>query len=157
MRHVKAAQAIFDLELEGLRAVRDSLGEAFDELVELCLKTRAKEGKIVLTGVGKSGHIGHKIAATLSSTGSPSVYMHPVEAMHGDLGVVSPSLDLLVCLSYSGETDELLAVLPAAKRFGVPMVAITGVVNSSLAEWCDLVVPMKVPKEGENGRRRMKK
>ncbi|MFO7822181.1 MAG: KpsF/GutQ family sugar-phosphate isomerase [Lentisphaeria bacterium] len=137
---------VFNTEIKGLEMVRDSLDTAFLELVKLCRKAFAANGKAVLTGVGKSGHIGLKITATLSSTGSPAVFLHPVEAMHGDLGVLSGN-DILIALSYSGETDELLAVLPAAKRFGIPTVAFTGVPDSSLSKWCDLTVPATVPGE----------
>lgn len=146
-RHdLQRAREVFDVEIQGLRAVRDTLGGAFLELVDVCTRTLHRGGKLVLTGVGKSGHIGAKIAATLSSTGSPAVFLHPVEAMHGDLGLLS-ARDLLLALSYSGETDELLAVLPAAKRFGVPVVAITGCSDSSLSRWSDVTVSMPVPCE----------
>ncbi len=154
MDPIARAKEVFDQEIAGLRAVADSLDQAFTRLVELCLEVDRRDGKIILCGVGKSGHIGHKIAATLSSTGAPAVFMHPVEAMHGDLGVMhcgrdagQPSRDLLVCFSYSGETEELLDVLPAAKRFHLPIVAITGVPASRLARWADLVVPVTVPNE----------
>jgi arabinose-5-phosphate isomerase len=147
MDYLALAREVFTNEIEGLRAVADQLGEGFVQLVERSRATFAHHGKLVLTGVGKSGHIGHKIAATLASTGSPAVFMHPVEAMHGDLGVLTPHRDLLLCLSYSGETEELLTVLPAAKRFHVPIVAITGAPESRLAKWSDLVVAMPVPGE----------
>ena len=84
------ARQVFDIEIEGLAAVRDQLGDGFVKLVSACMDTLDRNGKIVVTGVGKSGHVGRKIAATLSSTGSPSIFMHPVEAMHGDLGVLMP-------------------------------------------------------------------
>ncbi|MBR2872934.1 MAG: SIS domain-containing protein, partial [Lentisphaeria bacterium] len=87
-------------------------------LVELCSHTIDIGGKLIITGVGKSGHIGRKIAATLSSVGTPSVFMHPVEARHGDLGLIQEN-DLMLAISYSGETEELLVVLPPAKRLGV--------------------------------------
>ena len=103
-------------------------------------------GKLVLTGVGKSGYIGKKIAATLSSVGSPAVFMHPVEARHGDLGIMQKN-DLLIALSYSGETEELLVVLTPAKRLGVELVSITASRTSSLGRMSDLVVEMPVPKE----------
>jgi arabinose-5-phosphate isomerase len=103
-------------------------------------------GKIVLSGVGKSGHIGKKIAATLASTGSPAVFMHPVEALHGDLGILQKK-DILIALSYSGETDELVAILPPAKLLGVPIVAITGFEDSNVARHCDITIRMKVDKE----------
>jgi len=140
------AAEVLDIEIAGLQTLRNELGHEFVQLVNDCLATIRKGGKIVLCGIGKSGHISKKIAATLASTGSRAVFMHPVEAMHGDLGVISP-LDLLLAVSYSGETDELLAVLPAVKRLGVPIVAITGDAESRLAAWADLCVPMPVPKE----------
>lgn len=143
---LRSARAVLQTEIEGIRQVQEQLGTPFVELVKRCLRTLENGGKLVLTGIGKSGHIGRKISATLASTGSPSMFMYPVEAMHGDLGVLGQK-DLLIALSYSGETDELLAVLPAAKRMGVPVVAITGVTDSRLAKWSDLTVPMPVPRE----------
>jgi arabinose-5-phosphate isomerase len=131
-----------------VKKVRDSLGAEYVALVELCLKKLHTGGKLVLCGVGKSGHISKKLAATLASTGARAVFMHPVEAMHGDLGVVAPN-DLLLAVSYSGETDELLRVLPAVKRMGVPIVAITGKPESRLAGYSDLVVPMTVEREAD--------
>ena len=143
---LQRAREVIETEIEGLRRVSAELGASFVSLVECCLVALNRGGKIVLSGVGKSGHIGHKIAATLASTGSPSVFLHPVEAMHGDLGLFTEN-DLLIALSYSGETDEVLCVLPAAKRLGVSVVAITGSAESRLAGWCDLTVLMPVPKE----------
>lgn len=143
---LRRAREVLQIEIDGLAKIRDDLGEPFARFVERCLQTLGEGGKIVFCGIGKSGHIGHKIAATLASTGSPAVFMHPVEALHGDLGLLG-SNDLLVALSYSGETDELLALLPAAKRFGVPVVAITGQPESRLATWSDLTVPMRVERE----------
>lgn len=143
---LQRAVEVFDTEIEGLQAVRDNLGEAYLQLVERCLQTLCEGGKLVLCGVGKSGHISKKIAATLSSTGSQAVFLHPVEAMHGDLGMVG-SQDLLLAISYSGETDELLSMLPAMKRLGIAIVAITGKVDSRLAMMSELVVPMAVPRE----------
>ncbi|MBS1370973.1 MAG: KpsF/GutQ family sugar-phosphate isomerase [Lentisphaeria bacterium] len=140
------AREVFDTELCGITAVRDNLGESFEMLVERCMKTISAGGKLVLTGVGKSGYIGKKIAATLSSVGSPAVFMHPVEARHGDLGIMQKN-DLLIALSYSGETEELLVVLTPAKRLGVELVAITASRSSSLGRMSDLVVEMPVPKE----------
>lgn len=145
-RILQRAREVFDTEIDGVMKVRDALGDAFVAMVERSLEILRNRGKLVLTGVGKSGHISKKIAATLSSTGAPAVFMHPVEAMHGDLGVVAPS-DFVLAVSYSGETDELLRVLPAIKRIGVPLAAITGMPQSSLAKFADLVVPMAVPRE----------
>ncbi|WP_294508285.1 KpsF/GutQ family sugar-phosphate isomerase [uncultured Victivallis sp.] len=140
------AREVFDTEVAGVNTVRDNLGESFVQLVNRCMKTISAGGKLVLTGVGKSGYIGKKIAATLSSVGSPAVFMHPVEARHGDLGIMQKN-DLLIALSYSGETEELLAVLTPAKRLGVELVSITASRGSSLGRMSDLVVEMPVPKE----------
>ncbi len=147
MDYTKKGKAVIANEIAGLQQLQDQLGESFEKLVKLCQKILEKGGKIVITGVGKSGHVGHKMAATLASTGSPAVFMHPVEAMHGDLGVVCAG-DLLLAISYSGETDELLQVLPSVKRFKkVRIVALTSDPESSLAEYSDLVVKLRVPSE----------
>lgn len=140
------AREVFDIELEGIKKVRDQLGDEFLALVDKCESVLDAGGKIVLCGVGKSGHAGKKISSTLASTGSPAVFMHPVEALHGDLGVLSGN-DILIALSYSGETDELLSLLPSAKRFGVPVAAITGNADSELSRWSDVTIPMVVDKE----------
>lgn len=145
-RILERAREVIDIELSGVKKVRDELGAPFVALVRKCLDILHHGGKLVLCGVGKSGHISKKLAATLASTGARAVFMHPVEAMHGDLGIVSPQ-DLLLAVSYSGETDELLRVLPAVKRMGVPIVAITGKTDSRLAEFSDMVVPMPVERE----------
>jgi arabinose-5-phosphate isomerase len=108
------AREVFDIEIAGLAHVRDQLDGGFTALMEACQETLDGGGKLVITGIGKSGHIGQKIAATLASTGSTAVFMHPVEAMHGDLGILCRN-DLLIPLSYSGETEELLLTLPAAR------------------------------------------
>ncbi|OGV46216.1 MAG: hypothetical protein A2017_12455 [Lentisphaerae bacterium GWF2_44_16] len=143
---IEKAKEVFDIEIEGLKQVRDSLGDEFIRLIDACVKTLDGGGKIVLSGVGKSGHIGRKIAATLASTGSQAVFMHPVEALHGDLGILQ-SNDILVALSYSGETDELVALLPAAKRLGVTIAALTGSPDSMMVKYSDIVVSMTVFKE----------
>ena len=140
------AREVFDVEIAGLEAVRDSLDSSFEELVERCMQTIANGGKLIWTGIGKSGHIGTKIAATLASVGSPSVFIHPVEARHGDLGMIQKN-DLIIALSYSGETEELLCVLTPAKRLCVGLIAVTGNANSTLAKICDLTVPMTIPQE----------
>lgn len=145
-RILERAREVIDIELSGVKKVRDELGDPFVALVRKCLDILHHGGKLVLCGVGKSGHISKKLAATLASTGARAVFMHPVEAMHGDLGIVSPQ-DLLLAVSYSGETDELLRVLPAVKRMAVPIVAITGKTDSRLAKFSDMVVPMPVERE----------
>lgn len=143
---LERAREVFDTEIEGLQAVRDNLNGSFEELVARCMETLSNEGKLIFTGIGKSGYIGKKIAATLSSVGSPSVFMHPVEARHGDLGMIQKH-DLLIALSYSGETEELLVVLNPAKRLGVQLAAITASAGSTLGRMSDLVVEMPVPQE----------
>ena len=129
---IKAAQDIFDIEIDALRKTRDSLGEDFEILVDLVLHC---QGKVVLTGMGKPGHIGTKIAATLASLGTPSFFMHPAEAMHGDLGMLSDS-DVVIMMSYSGESGEVVNLLPALKKIGSTTVAITGNQRSTLAREC---------------------
>lgn len=143
---IAKAREVFDIEIEGLVQVRDSLDGDFEKLVKTCIEILNKGGKIVLSGVGKSGHIGKKIAATLASTGSPAVFMHPVEALHGDLGILQQD-DILIALSYSGETDELVSLLPAARRLGVPIAALTGSPDSALVKESDISVQMTISKE----------
>ncbi|HBC87447.1 MAG TPA: KpsF/GutQ family sugar-phosphate isomerase [Lentisphaeria bacterium] len=143
---IKKAREVLDIEIEGLKSVRDRLDGEFIDLVKACVKVLDNGGKIVLSGVGKSGHVGHKIAATLASTGAPAVFMHPVEAMHGDLGILQKN-DILIALSYSGETEELLSILPSAKRMDIPIASITGEPDSKLAKWSDIVIAMTVSKE----------
>src|SRR6187402_2031568 len=123
------ARNIFDLEIAELQKLRERLDASFVSAVEL-LQTAVGSGKkIVIVGVGKSGHIGEKIAATLTSTGSPAVVLNSLNALHGDLGVVADG-DVILALSYSGETDELVNILPALARFDVQIVAVTGNANS---------------------------
>lgn len=143
---LELARNVFEIEIEGIKAVEQSLGTEFETMVQMCITTLEAGGKLVITGVGKSGYIGKKMAATLSSLGSPSVFMHPVEALHGDLGIMQRN-DLLIALSYSGETDELLNVLVPAKRLGVELISITGYPNSRLGQMSNLTVPMTVPRE----------
>ena len=139
------AEAV-QVEIDGLFYLKEHLGTEFAELVRLCIRILDNGGKIVVCGIGKSGHVGKKIAATLASTGSPSIFVHAVEAMHGDLGMLQEH-DLLLALSYSGESDELVRVLIPAKRLGVTIAAITGNPSSSLAKLADLTVPQTIPKE----------
>ncbi len=110
------AKAFLQTEIESLERMRSRLDERFEKAVEMVLNCR---GKVIVTGMGKSGAVGRKIAGTLSSTGTPAVFLHPGEGVHGDLGVISRS-DLLLALSNSGETEELAAILPTVKRLGVP-------------------------------------
>jgi arabinose-5-phosphate isomerase len=114
--------------------------------VELAVDTLRRRAKIIVVGIGKSGNIGRKIAATLTSTGSTSVVLNPVDALHGDLGIVNDG-DLILALSYSGESEELLNLMPALKRFSVSIITLTGAIKSSLARFSDVVLNVKVPRE----------
>jgi arabinose-5-phosphate isomerase len=137
------AQEVFNTEIAVLEDVKSSLDENFEKAVELISKV---EGRVVVTGMGKSGHIGSKIAATLASTGTPSFFVHPAEMGHGDLGMLKKD-DLVIALSYSGNTEELRKVLTPIKRLGVPMLSITGGKNSILAEFSDIILYTPVTKE----------
>ena len=143
---LETAHRVFAIEIEALHAVDKQLGGEFVELVRRSQAALDRGGKLVLTGIGKSGYIGKKIAATLSSIGSSAVFMHPVEALHGDLGIMRKD-DLLIAISYSGETDELLRMIMPAKRLGVELVAICGKADCRLGKLSDLVVPMTVERE----------
>jgi arabinose-5-phosphate isomerase len=144
--HLARAREVFDIELAALQAVRAQLDGTFNLAVEAIVETLQHRGKIILIGIGKSGSVGRKIAATLTSTGSTSVVLDCVDALHGDLGVVNDG-DLIIALSYSGETQELLNLLPALKRFSVKFIALTGSVKSTLARHSDWVLNLKVPRE----------
>jgi arabinose-5-phosphate isomerase len=141
----RAAQ-IFDIEIEGLRAVRDSLGETFVRAAELLSSTVAAGGIVVVSGVGKSLHVAEKMSGILSSTGTRSVVLNPVQAMHGDLGMVS-SRDVLVALSFSGESEEVVRLIPAIRRHGLKVVSLTGNAGSTLAKLSDVHVSIPCGKE----------
>lgn len=123
------ARKVFETEIEALRKTRDVLGADFESILSLIIGCK---GKIVITGVGKSGHIASKIAATFSSLGTPAFFMHPAEAMHGDLGMISEN-DVVIAISYSGESDEIIKIIPNIKLIGAKLVAITGKGDSTLA------------------------
>jgi arabinose-5-phosphate isomerase len=144
--HLDQARKVFDIEIAALKAVRAQLDAAFAEAVDLMVRTLRARGKIIVVGIGKSGHIGQKICATLTSTGSTSVVLHSVDALHGDLGIVNDG-DVILALSYSGESEELLNLLPALKRFPVKIIALTGCPKSSLACHSDVVLKARVPRE----------
>lgn len=146
MNYTEYAKEILDIEIEQLRHVRDRLNPGFDRAVDLVLEQLRKGGKIVLTGVGKNLPIAQKIAATLTSTGCPAVVLHPSEAMHGDLGLILPS-DIVIALSYSGASEELLPLLPAIKRTGVQIVSITADPESPLGRTSDAIIPVQVERE----------
>ena len=146
MSHLKRAREVFDVELAAVKAVRGRLNATFDKAVALITYALAKRNKLVVVGVGKSGNIGRKIAATFTSTGAPAVLLDSVDALHGDLGILNDG-DIVLALSYSGETDELIDLLPAMKRFSVRVIAITSAPKSTLGQHADVVLNVKVPKE----------
>ncbi len=146
MNEVQRAREILDVEIQGLQRVRDQIGEPFSRAVDRILERITAGGKIVVTGMGKSLHIGHKIAATLTSTGTPSFVLHPAEAMHGDLGMLSDG-DVLLALSYTGASEELLSLVPIIKRRGILIVAITGEPDSPLARFSEEIIPATVDQE----------
>lgn len=146
MDFVEKARRVFDIELRAAEAVRERIGEAFIRAVELIKTAVERRNKIVVIGVGKSGHIGEKLAATLTSTGSPAVVLNSLNALHGDLGVVADG-DVILALSYSGETDELVNILPALARFDVKIIAMTGNAKSFLAVNSDMHLDVRVERE----------
>jgi len=146
MNHLAKAREVFDIELAALKAVRAQLDKSFDAAVETIITALKQRGKIVIVGIGKSGNVGAKIAATLTSTGTTAVVLNSVDALHGDVGILNDG-DVVLALSYSGESDELLNLLPALKRFSVKIIALTGNLKSSLARHSDLSLNVKVPKE----------
>ncbi|MGH6609702.1 MAG: KpsF/GutQ family sugar-phosphate isomerase [Burkholderiaceae bacterium] len=137
------AREVLQIEAQAVAALTDRIDDAFSRAVDLVL---ACEGRVVVSGVGKSGHIARKIAATLASTGTPSLFVHAAEAAHGDLGMITRG-DVVLAFSYSGEGDELLTMLPVAKRQGTPLIAITGNSASALARLADVHIDVRVDKE----------
>ena len=139
----RLAERVFRLEAEAILGLIPKLDERFEHAVELL---RRCAGRVIVTGMGKSGLIGRKIASTLASTGTPAYFLHPAEGVHGDLGMVSRG-DVVLALSNSGETDEVLAILPPLKRLGVPIVLLTGNPTSALARQCEVVLDVSVAEE----------
>jgi len=142
-RAVELAHATFDIEAAAVLGLKSRLSDAFVQTVALVL---GLEGRVVVMGMGKSGHVGRKIAATLASTGTPAMFVHPAEASHGDLGMVTAN-DLVLMISYSGEAQEISAILPVLKRLGVPLVAMTSNPASSMAQHATLWLNTAVDKE----------
>ncbi len=140
---LRLARDTFDIEAAAVLGLKDRVGEHFAAAVQRLL---AAQGRVVVMGMGKSGHIGRKLSATLASTGTPAMFVHPAEASHGDLGMIRPD-DVVLAISNSGESDELTAILPVLKRLGVALIAITGGLQSTLARHADLVLDSGVEKE----------
>ncbi|MDD2536017.1 MAG: KpsF/GutQ family sugar-phosphate isomerase [Macromonas bipunctata] len=137
------ARTALDIEAQAIQRLAQRLDARFAQAVQLALEC---QGRIVVTGMGKSGHIGRKIAATLASTGAPAMFVHPAEASHGDLGMITRH-DVVLAISNSGESEELTAILPLIKRMGVPLLGMTGQPDSSLGRHADVVLDTSVEKE----------
>lgn len=137
------AKEVFDIEAKSILRLKDNIGENFDKAIEILYNCK---GRVIVTGMGKSGLIGKKIAATLSSTGTPSYFLHPAESTHGDSGIITKQ-DVVIAISNSGETQELLNLLPIIKRFGVLMIGMTGKMGSTLAQASDVVLDISVERE----------
>ncbi|MCR5413179.1 MAG: KpsF/GutQ family sugar-phosphate isomerase [Kiritimatiellae bacterium] len=143
---LRRAREVFDTEIEGLRRTRESLGESFTDAIALMLECVRSEGIIVVTGVGKNLAVAEKMSAIFASTGSRSIVLNPVQAMHGDLGMVAPR-DVLVALSFSGESEEILRLIPAIRRHGLKVISLTGRPDSTLAKMSDIHVEIPCGKE----------
>lgn len=139
----KFGRAVIQLEAEALAKVAERVDDQFARACELILAT---QGRVIVVGMGKSGHIGGKIAATLASTGTPAFFVHPGEASHGDVGMITP-IDIVIAISNSGETEEILTIMPVIKRMGIKLIALTGNSHSSLAKQADAVLYSGVEKE----------
>ena len=137
------AKDVLKIEADSILKLIDRIGDNFDKAIELLYSCK---GRVIITGMGKSGLIGKKIAATLSSTGTPSYFLHPAESTHGDSGIITRD-DVIIAISNSGETQELLNLLPLIKRFGVPMIGMTGNMSSTLAKASDVVLDIAVERE----------
>ena len=140
---VRAALAVIDTEQQAVGALRERIDRHF---VSACRLVLACKGRVVVLGMGKSGHVGHKIAATLASTGTPSFFVHPAEAGHGDLGMITRD-DVVIALSNSGETAELITLLPVIKRLGLPLIALTGSPGSTLGRAASVCLDVSVARE----------
>jgi arabinose-5-phosphate isomerase len=140
---IKEAKRVFQLEGKSVAEIAKKIDQNFAEAIELLFNCR---GRIIITGIGKSGLVGRKISSTFSSTGSPTIFLHPAEAQHGDLGIVTTD-DVVIAISYSGNTEELLSLLPYFKRFGIKIIAITGKPQSSLAKNSDVCLDVGISRE----------
>lgn len=137
------AAEVLDIESRAVKSLKTRLNDDFVAACQLCMDT---QGRVVVTGMGKSGHISNKIAATLASTGTPAFFMHPAEASHGDVGMITRN-DLLLAVSYSGETEEVVTILPVVKRMGAKLLSMTGNPNSTLARVADVHLDISVAEE----------
>ena len=145
-QQIARAREVFDVEIEGLRRTRDSLGESFTRTIALMQGALARGGKVVVSGVGKNLHVAEKMSAIFASTGVNSIVLNPVQAMHGDLGMTGAD-DVLLALSFSGESEEVVRLIPAVRRHGLKVVAIVGNPESTLAKLADVVLEIPCGKE----------
>lgn len=143
MDYTSIAKNVLEIEANTLNLAKNVIGDEFQEAIELILTCR---GKLIVTGVGKSGLIGAKIAATFASTGTPSFFLHPTEALHGDLGMITKG-DIVLAISYSGESEELSAILPHLKRFNIPLIGMSRSKDSTLGSFSDIHITLHVEKE----------
>jgi arabinose-5-phosphate isomerase len=142
---IRTGKYVLETEAKAVNTLASKLDESFAQAVELLFQTKSR---VIVTGMGKSGHVGRKIAATLASCGTPAIFIHPAEAGHGDLGMILKE-DILIAISYSGETRELVDLLDYVKRTGIKLISITGDKNSKLAQYSDIVLEAKVEREAE--------
>ncbi|NOR21511.1 MAG: KpsF/GutQ family sugar-phosphate isomerase [Candidatus Aminicenantes bacterium] len=142
---IRTGKYVLETEAKAVKTLASRLDESFVKAVELLFQTKSR---VIVTGMGKSGHVGRKIAATLASCGTPAIFIHPAEAGHGDLGMILKE-DILIAISYSGETRELVDLLDYVKRAGIKLISITGDKNSKLGKYSDIVLEAKVEKEAE--------
>lgn len=139
MNYIDEGKKVIAAEIEGLRSLSNNLNESFPQVIELIKKTKGNNGHVIVTGIGKSGIIGEKISSTLSSLGIPSFFLHPAEASHGDLGRIAKN-DIVIIISNSGETDEIITICPKITEIGIRTILITGKSESSLSKCCDYVL-----------------
>ena len=142
---IDTAKEVLDIEAKSILRLKDIIGEDFDKAIDILYNCK---GRVIVTGMGKSGLIGKKIAATMSSTGTPTYFLHPAESTHGDSGVITRN-DVIIAISNSGETQELMNLLPLIKRFGCPLIGMTGNVNSTLAKTSDVTLDISVEREAD--------
>ena len=140
---IKQAQEVLKIEAESILTLVDKVDENFSRAIDMIYKSK---GRVIITGIGKSGLVGKKIVATLTSTGTPALFLHPVEGLHGDLGIVTKN-DVMLAISNSGETDELNMIISNTEKVGVPLIAFTGNVNSTLARLSDVVIDVGIERE----------
>ncbi len=140
---IKRAKEVLKIEAESILTLIDKVDDNFSKAVDLIFKSK---GRVIVTGIGKSGLVGKKIVATLTSTGTPALFLHPVEGLHGDLGIVTKN-DVMLAISNSGETDELNMIISSTEKVGVPLIAFTGNINSTLARLSDVVIDVGVTRE----------